>query len=216
MPISRENVLKAVEQARQGEKRKFVQSFDLSVAFKGLDLKKPESRISEEVVLPHGVGKPQKVVFFAEGELARRARDAGADLVLGRADIEALQKDRKRAKELADSNDSFVSQSDLMPVIGKSLGPILSPRGKMPRPVPPTVDPKPLMERCRKVVRVRMRDQPVIHVRVGMESMTNEQLADNINAVLDALEHKLEAAFCQISAIHVKATMGKPVKIEVR
>jgi large subunit ribosomal protein L1 len=208
-------VIKALEQARQGEKRKFTQSFDLSITFKGLDLKKAESRINEEVVLPHGIGRVQKVVFFAEGELARKAREAGADLVLDREDIEALQKDRKRAKEVSDSYDSFVAQSDLMPLIGKALGPVLSPRGKMPRPVPPTADPKPIIERCRKTVRVRMRDQPVINVMVGTESMTNEQLADNIQAVFDALEHKFEAMFRQVASVQVKTTMGKPAKIEV-
>jgi large subunit ribosomal protein L1 len=215
VPISRENVIKALEQARQGEKRKFTQSFDLSITFKGLDLKKAESRINEEVMLPHGIGRTQKVVFFAGGELARKARDAGADLVLDREDIEALQKDRKRAKEVSDSYDSFVSQSDFMPLIGKALGPILSPRGKMPRPVPQTVDPKPIIERYKKTVRARMRDQPVIHVMIGVESMKNEQLADNIQAVLDALEHKFEAIFRQIASIQVKVTMGKPSKIEV-
>jgi len=215
VPISRENVIKALEQARQGEKRKFIQSFDLSITFKGLDLKKAERRINEEVTLPHGIGRAQKVVFFAGGELARKARDAGADLVLDREDIEAFQKDRKRAKEVSDSYDSFVSQSDFMPLIGKALGPILSPRGKMPRPVSPTVDPKPIIERYKKIVRVRMRDQPVVHVMIGVESMKNEQLADNIQAVLDALEHKFEAIFRQIASIQVKVTMGKPSKIEV-
>ncbi len=212
---SRENILKALGQARQGEKRKFPQSFELAISFGGLDMTKPENRIAEEAVLPHGVGEPQKVAFFAEGELARNARDAGADAVLGREDIGALQKDRKQMKRVAEAYDFFVSQADLMPLIGKALGPALGPRGKMPKPVPPTVDPKPLLERYKKTARIRMRDQPVIHARVGMEGMTDEQLADNIQAVIDLLEHKFEQVFRQVGAIRVKTTMGKPVKIEV-
>jgi len=217
MPVSRENVLKALKQMREvGEKRKFAQSVDLMISLKDVDLKKTESRISEEVVLPHGVGKPRKVAMFAEGELARKARDAGVDLILGRGDIDGLQKDRKRAKQVADGYDSFIAQADMMPSIGKQLGPVLGPRAKVPKPVTPTADPKPIIERSRKIVRIRTREQPTLHVLVGAESMTDEQLAENIRAVLDVIEHKLERGFHQVGSLHIKTTMGKSVKIEVQ
>jgi len=216
MPISRENVLKALKQMREvSEKRKFAQSVDLMIGLKDVDLKKTESRIAEEVVLPHGVGKPRKVAMFAEGELARRARDAGVDLLLGREDIDGLQKDRKRAKQVADGYDSFIAQADLMPSIGKQLGPVLGPRAKIPKPVPPTADPRPIIERYRKTVRIRTREQPTLHVPVGVEGMTDEQLAENIQAVLDVIERKLERGFHQVGSLHVKTTMGKSVRIEV-
>jgi len=216
MPISRENVLKALKQMREvSEKRKFAQSVDLMIGLKDIDLKKTESRIAEEVVLPHGVGKPRKVAMFAEGELARRARDAGVDLLLGREDIDGLQKDRKRAKQVADGYDSFIAQADLMPSIGKQLGPVLGPRAKIPKPVPPTADPRLIIERYRKTVRIRTREQPTLHVPVGVEGMTDEQLAENIQAVLDVIERKLERGFHQVGSLHVKTTMGKSVRIEV-
>jgi len=217
MPIPHENVLKALKQVREvGGKRKFTQSVDLMVSLKDIDLKKTESRIAEEVVLPHGIGKPRKVVMFAEGELARKARDAGVDLLLGREDIDALQKDRKRAKQVADGYDSFIAQADLMPSIGKQLGPILGPRAKIPKPVPPTADPRPIIERGRKTVRIRTREQPTLHVPIGVESMTDEQLAENIRAVLDVIERKLERGLNQVGSLHVKTTMGKSVKVEVQ
>jgi len=216
MPISRGNVLKALKQMREvSEKRKFAQSVDLMIGLKDVDLKKTESRIAEEVVLPHGVGKPRKVAMFAEGELARRARDAGVDLLLGREDIDGLQKDRKRAKQVADGYDSFIAQADLMPSIGKQLGPVLGPRAKIPKPVPPTADPRLIIERYRKTVRIRTREQPTLHVPVGVEGMTDEQLAENIQAVLDVIERKLERGFHQVGSLHVKTTMGKSVRIEV-
>jgi len=216
MPISRGNVLKALKQMREvSEKRKFAQSVDLMIGLKDIDLKKTESRIAEEVVLPHGVGKPRKVAMFAEGELARRARDAGVDLLLGREDIDGLQKDRKRAKQVADGYDSFIAQADLMPSIGKQLGPVLGPRAKIPKPVPPTADPRLIIERYRKTVRIRTREQPTLHVPVGVEGMTDEQLAENIQAVLDVIERKLERGFHQVGSLHVKTTMGKSVRIEV-
>lgn len=216
MPIPHENVLKALKQMRKAsEKRKFTQSVDLMISLKDIDLKKPESRIAEEVVLPHGIGKPRKVAMFAEGELARRAQDAGVDSLFGREDIDTLQRDRKRAKQIADGHDSFIAQADLMPLIGKQLGPVLGPRAKMPKPVPPKVDPRPIIERYRRTVRVRTREQPTLHVPVGVESMTDEQLAENIRAVLDVIEHKLERGFNQVGSLRVKTTMGKSVKIEV-
>ncbi len=216
MPISRENVLKALKQMREvDEKRKFTQSVDLMIGLKDIDLKKTESRIAEEVVLPHGVGKPRKVVMFAGGELARRARDAGVDLLLGHEDIDGLQKDRKRAKQVANEYDSFIAQADLMPSIGKQLGSVLGPRAKIPKPVPPTADPRPIIERCQRTVRIRTREQPTLHVPVGVESMTDEQLAENIQAVLDVIERKLERGLHQVGSLHVKTTMGKSVRIEV-
>lgn len=208
-------VLEAVKKAKEASgKRKFVQNVDLTINLKEIDLSKPENRINLEVVLPHGIGKPRKVAVFAIGELARSAREAGADLVLGREDIEALGRDRKRAKRIVDEHHFFIAQADFMPSIGKSLGPVLGPRGKMPKPVPPTANLKPLVERCRRTARVRARDQPAIHVSVGVESMADEQLAENISAVLDAVEGKLEKGRRQIKSVHVKTTMGKPVRIE--
>lgn len=216
MPIPREKLLDAIRRARDSsERRNFVQSIDLTINFKDLDLKKPENRINEEIVLPHGTGKPRKVAFFAEGELARRAREAGADLLLTRGDIDELQKNRKRAKEIANNYDIFLAQADLMPLIGKQLGPMLGPRGKIPKPVPPTADPAPLIERSRRTVRLRAREQPTIHVPIGSENMSDEQLVENAQAVLEVLEHRLERGLHQVGSLYLKTTMGKPVKIEV-
>ena len=216
MPISRENLLEAFKRMRENsKKRNFVQSVELMIGLKDIDLKKPENRISEDVILPHGTGKKRKVAIFAEGELARRARDAGVDLLLERKDIGELQKDRRRAKQVADEYHSFIAQADFMPLIGKQLGPVLGPRGKIPKPVPPTADPRPIVERCRKTVRIRVREQPTLHVPIGTENMTDEQLAENALAVLDALERKLEKGTHQIGSVHIKTTMGKAVEIGV-
>ncbi len=215
MPVSSENLLKAIKLMRENNRqRKFVQGIDLSVNLRDIDPKKPEGRIDLDVALPHEVGKPYKVGVFGDGEFARQARDAGADLVLGRTDIEDLKRERKRAKKLADEFQFFLAQADLMVMIGKALGPVLGPRGKMPKPIPPTVDPKPLIERFKKTLKVRTKDQPTLHVHIGVENMRDEELAANARAVLDAVEHKLEG-LSKVRSIHLKATMGKPVRVEV-
>ena len=211
--IPREKLLEAVKKAKETPKRRFSQSIDLTINLKDLDMSKPENRISEEVLLPHGVGEPLKVVVFAEGELAKRSRDAGADLVIGREELEALRVERKRAKRVAEEYHALLAQADLMPLIGKLLGPVLGPRGKMPKPVPPTADPRPLIERYRKTVFLRARDQPVLHLRVGVDEMLDEQLADNIQAVLEVLERRLERGLYHVDSIVLKTTMGKPVRM---
>ena len=216
MPISSENLLKAIKLMRENSPQlKFKQSVDLSINLMDIDPKKPEGRIEEDVVLPHGVGKLRKVGVFAEGELARRARDAGADLVLGRSDIETLKQEQKRAKKVADECDFFIAQADLMVSIGKALGPVLGPRGKMPKPIPPKADLEPLIERFRKTVRTRVKDQPTLHAPIGVESMSDEQLEANARALLEAIEHKLEKGLGQVHSVHMKTTMGKPVRVEV-
>lgn len=215
MPVSSENLLKAIKLMRENDRqRKFVQGVDLSVNLRDIDPKKPEGRIDLDVALPHEVGKPYKVGVFGEGEFACQARDAGADIVLGRTDIETLKRERKRAKKLADEFQFFLAQADFMVMIGKALGPVLGPRGKMSKPIPPTVNPKPLIERLKKTLKVRTKDQPILHAHIGVENMSDEELAANARAVLDAVEHRLEG-LSKVRSIHLKTTMGKPVRVEV-
>lgn len=216
MPIQIENLLNAIKQAREaGGKKGFTQMFELSLNLKDIDLKKPENRISEEITLPKGIGKPHKVAVFADGELARKAKEAGADLVMGREEIESIQGDKKKAKKIANEYHYFLAQADLMPLIGKFLGAVLGPRGKMPKPIPPTADPSSFIERGRKVARIRLRDQPTINLPIGSEILSDEDLAENAKIVIDTVERKLEKGFNQVASIYVKTTMGKPIKIEV-
>ena len=215
MPVPSENLLKAIKAMKESSpQRKFAQGVDLSVNLRDIDPKKPEGRIDLDITLPHKVGKPYKVGVFGEGEFGRRARDSGADLVLGRADIETLHKERKRAKKLVDEFHFFLAQADFMVMIGKALGPVLGPRGKMPKPIPPTADLKPLIEHLKKTLKVRTKDQPTLHAHIGVENMSDEELAANARAVLDAIEHRLEG-FSKVRSIHLKMTMGKPVRVEV-
>ncbi|MGQ9787910.1 MAG: 50S ribosomal protein L1 [Candidatus Hadarchaeaceae archaeon] len=208
--------LSAVKMARAaGPKRKFVQSFEIQITLKDIDPKKPEGKIVEEVVLPHCPGEPKKVVVFADGELARRAREAGAFQVLGREEITELQKDRKQAKKLAENFDFSIAQADLMVLIGKALGPVLGIRGKMPKPVPPTADPAPIIERLKRSVRIATKEQLTLNAKIGVESMGDEEIAANARAVLEAVERRLGGDLSKIASIKIKTTMGKPVEVKV-
>jgi large subunit ribosomal protein L1 len=205
----KQEILEAVKKAKEeSQPRNFTQSIDVVITIKDLDVKKPENRIDEEVLLPNGRGKDVKIAFIADGELALQAKNAGADLVINKGELEEMGKDRKEAKKIANRHDFFVAQADMMPLVGRFLGPVLGPRKKMPKPVPATIKPEPIMERLRSTVKVRIKDQPVIQALVGTQEMDDELIAANIESILVVLDQQLEKGRNQIKSMYVKTTMG--------
>lgn len=216
MPLDSASISKAVGEAKKSAaKRNFRQSVELILGLRDLDMKKPESRISEFVELPNAISKPVKVCVFAGGDLAVRAQKAGADRVIGREELEKMAGDKKAARKLARSYDFFIAEAPLMALIGKVLGTILGPRGKMPTPVPPTAPIDSVIERHRRSVRVRVRDQLNSQCRVGTEDMPDERIAENIQAVIARLEGKLPKGLRNIRSVRVKTAMGPVVRVEI-
>ncbi len=117
-------------------------------------------------------------------------------------------------RKIANNYDVFIAEAPLMPLVGRTLGPVLGPRGKMPIPVPPTADITSLMEKYRKTVIVRMRNQPVVQCRIGTAEMKEEDIVDNIQTIVTAVEGKLKKGIKNVRVVYVKTSMGKPVKIK--
>jgi large subunit ribosomal protein L1 len=210
----KQEIMEAVKKAKEESKpRNFTQSIDVIITIKDLDVKKPENRIDEEVILPKGRGKEVKIAFIAEGELALQAKNAGADLVISKADLEEMGKNRKDAKKMANRHDFFVAQADMMPFVGRFLGPVLGPRKKMPKPVPASVKPEPIMERLRNTVKVRIKDQAVVQAIVGSQDMDDDAITENVEAILALLDQKLEKGRSQIKTLYVKTSMGPVEKV---
>ncbi|MDI3483970.1 MAG: large subunit ribosomal protein [Methanobacteriaceae archaeon] len=210
----KQEILEAVKKAKEQSKpRNFTQSIDIVINIKDLDVNKPENRFEEEVSLPHGRGKEVKIAVIADGELALQAKKAGADLVITRDDLEELGKNRKKAKRLANEYEFFIAQADLMPLVGRFLGPVLGPRKKMPKPIPATANPAPLIKKLRDTVRVRVKDQPLIHTTVGTEKMDEKKITENIESILDVLDRNLEKGRKQVKSMYIKTTMGPAVKV---
>jgi large subunit ribosomal protein L1 len=210
----KQEILEAVKEAKEKSKpRNFTQSVDVIITIKDLDVKKPENRIDEEVLLPNGRGKEVKIAFIADGELALQAKKSGADLVINKPELEDIGKDRKEAKKIANQHDFFVAQADMMPQVGRFLGPVLGPRKKMPKPVPAAAKPDPIMERLKSTVKVRIKDQPVIQALVGSQDMKDELIASNIEAILGVLDQKLEKGRSQIKSMYIKTTMGPVARV---
>ncbi len=204
-----EAVTSALEQGKG--KRKFTQSIDMAITLKNVDLNIPKNRIDEEIILPHGRGKEAKVGVFAQGEGATLARKV-ADVVIQPEEFEDLQKNKAQFKKTANQMNYFLAEAPLMAQIGKSLGIVLGPRGKMPRPLPPGADPSGQVTNLRNTIKVRSKDKRSFHCIIGNEDMSVEQIAENIEALMKRIETRLEHGRMNIDSIYFKTSMGPSVR----
>ena len=198
----------AVQKALEGaKKRKFTETVELAINLKDVDLSIPKNRIQDDIILPNGRGKAIRVCVIGGGELALKAKDV-ADLVISPEELQTIADNKKQAKKIANSIDYFIAEAPLMAVVGKRLGVVLGPRGKMPKPIPPGVDPSNMIDALRRTVSVRTKDKMTFHAPVGTTEMPIEQLADNIETLLKRIEVKLEKGRMNIASSYVKTTMG--------
>lgn len=203
-----DTVKKALEVAKP---RIFTETVEVALNLREVDLSVPKNRIDEEVLLPKGRGKQVKICVFASGELAIKVRPV-ADLVIQPQEIEEYAGNKRKAHILARDFDFFVAEAPLMPVIGKRLGVVLGPRGKMPRPVPPTADPSNMIRNMRNTVRVRSKDRRTFHAAIGTRDMQPEDIADNLDALVRRVMGRLERGRDNIQSVYVKTTMGPAVR----
>lgn len=192
--------------------RQFSETVEIAVNLKDLDLTVPKNRLEDEVPLPKGRGRTVKVALFASPEMGQKARSV-ADMVFTAADLEELVKDKKAAKRLVNDVDFFLAEAPLMPAIGKRLGVILGPRGKMPRPVPPGSDPTNYINSLKSSVRIRSKGNRTFHAPVGTRTMPADDIAQNVDAVLTRIISKLERGKLNIESVYLKTSMGPAVRL---
>ncbi len=196
--------------AVQTAKAKFDETVEVHIRL-GVDGRHADQQVRGAIVLPHGTGKTKKVLVFAKGPKAAEAEAAGADYV--------------GAEELADKIkteswfdfDVVVATPDMMSVVGK-LGKILGPKGLMPNPKSGTVTmdvEKALQEIKAGKVEYRLDKTNIIHTPIGKVSFGPEKLADNFNALLEAVvKAKPAAAKGQyLKSVTVVSTMGPGIKV---
>lgn len=201
---------------KETKKRKFTESIDLAVNFKDLDLKIPSNRFNFQTTLPHPINKNPRVAIFAGGEIATNAKNAGIQTILGRTELEAIGKSPKEIRKMAKTHDFFLAEPPLMPLIARFLGKYLAPRGKMPQPIAPNVDMTNMLERLTRTSQLRIKENPVVLVKVGTVKMDNKSVAENIEAIIHTLESRLQKGITNIRSAHIKTTMGKSIKVEVQ
>jgi large subunit ribosomal protein L1 len=209
-----EEFLNEIKEAKEkAKKRNFVQTWDLAISLKNINLNKPENKLNLELILPEGRGKESKVIFIVDTLLAE-ANKTGS-LIITKGELEKLGKDKKKLKKYADEYDWWFCEAPLMPLVGKTLGIVLGPRGKMPKPIPPKGGVQPFVEMSKRMVKVRLKDSPVIHIPVGSEEMKEEQVMKNVMAAVNLVKDKLPKGATNIRGAYIKLTMGPPVKLKM-
>lgn len=214
MSVNRSSLEDALKKALSNEynkARRFKQSVEMVLSMSGIDLSKPDQRFTELVELPHTPYRnPPKICVFTEGSLTTEAKSLGLDF-LTRDSLNAMAGKKKNCRKIAQSYGFFISEAPLMPLVGRVLGQFLGPKNKMPLPVPPASSISPLVERLRRSVRLVLKSSLAVSCKIGHEEMPLQQLLENANAVMSAVERKLSRS-AAIRFAGFKTTMGRIVK----
>jgi large subunit ribosomal protein L1 len=200
----------AMSLVKQLSTAKFNESVEVHVRT-GLNVRHADEQLRGTIALPNGLGKNVKVVVFAQGDKAREAEEAGADVV-GGEDL------AKQIQEGFDDFDVAIATPDMMPVVGR-LGRILGPAGKMPNPKVGTVTmdvSKAVQESKAGKIEYRTDRNAIVHLVIGKRDFDDHSLLENYAAVIEELiRAKPSAAKGRyIRSVVVTPTMGPGVKID--
>ena len=146
--------------------------------------------------------------------MATKAKAAGID-VIDPATIEDLGGNKQLARKVANKSDFFLAEIPHMGTVGRFLGVVLGPRGKMPRPVPPNVDPGMIATGLKDTSVVRSRDRVTFHTAFGSREQGIDDLTANAVAIWDRVMSKLERGAGNIRSCYIKTSMGPSIKVEV-
>src|SRR5216117_3780482 len=191
---------------------KFDESVDLSLRL-GVDPKHADQMVRGAIVLPHGIGKAVRVAVFAKGDKEREAREAGADVVGAEDLVEKIQGGFM-------DFDSTIATPDLMGQVGR-LGKVLGPRGLMPNPKLGTVTfdvGRAVREAKAGKVEFRVDKAGNVHVPIGKRSFSQEHLANNALALLEAIVRAKPSASkgTYLRSITMSSTMGPGIKVDTQ
>ena len=200
----------AIKIVKENATAKFNESIDVAINL-GIDAKKSDQTVRGSVVLPAGTGKTVRVAVFAQGDKAKAAQEAGADLV-GLDDLAAEIKGGKM------DFDVVIATPDTMRVVGQ-LGQILGPRGLMPNPKVGTVtqDVAAAVKNAKAgQVQYRADKTGIVQCTIGRASFTVDALAENLKALLDAVNKSRPTGIkgIYLKKVSVSSTMGIGVRID--
>jgi len=204
-------VPEAVHALKEFDGTKFDQSVEIAIRL-GIDHTQADQIVRGSIVLPHGIGKQQRVVVFAKGAKADEAREAGADVV-GEEDL------AEKIKGGWTEFDACIAAPDMMKLVGP-LGKVLGPRGLMPSPRAGTVTPevgKTVKEYKAGKVEFRNDKGGNVQAVVGKMSFDEAKLVDNIQAILDKVNHLKPSSVkgTYVKGAYISATMSPSVRLAV-
>jgi large subunit ribosomal protein L1 len=210
--INESQIAQMITEAKKSTKeRKFKQAVELIMVFKDIDVKKGFA-INETVQLPRKMNQPASVCVIASGDLGLKAKSANADKVVDGAQITQVGTNKRESRKLINGYDFFLADTQLMANVGKTLGQFMGPRGKMPTPVPFNAPIDSILERFRSSIKVRLRNSLSLACKIGDQTMSDDDLLANANAVISTVEKKLPSGDKNIKKIMIKTTMGKIIK----
>ena len=214
--VNESEIISLIQESKKSEKeRKFTQSLELYITFKDIDVKKGFA-LNEVIQLPNQMSQPAAVCVMASGDMSIKAKNANADQVLNGDEISKLAENKRETRKLINKYDFFLADTKLMASVGKSLGQLLGPRGKMPTPVPFNAPIEGFLNRFKSSIRVRVKNSLSLSCKIGDVTMDEGDVASNAIAIINAIEKKLPNGDKNIRKVMVKTTMGKAIKLEMK
>ncbi|HEY6536484.1 MAG TPA: 50S ribosomal protein L1 [Candidatus Nitrosocosmicus sp.] len=211
--VSNDQLSALIKKARDAApKRNFTQSAELTIVLKDIDVKKGFS-LNETVVLPNPTKNGSTLCVLGTGDLGTRAKKAGVDTVMEPATLDRLGSNKRDARKIVRAHDFFLADASIMSSVGRSLGQFLGPKGKMPTPLPYGAPIENIAARLRSSTRIRSKNQLNMSTKIGDETLTDEQIAANANAVIAAIEKKLPQGDKNLRNTIIKFSMGKAIKL---
>jgi large subunit ribosomal protein L1 len=200
----------AVALLKEVKTSKFDESVEVHIRT-GLNVRHADEQLRGTIALPHGLGKDVTIAVFAQGDKAREAEEAGADIV-GGEDL------AKRIEDGFTDFDVAIATPDMMPVVGR-LGRVLGPQGKMPNPKVGTVtmDVRKAVEESKAgKIEYRTDRTAIVHINIGKTSFDERRLLENYAAVIDEMIRAKPAAAKgrYLRSITIAPTMGPGIKVD--
>ncbi|MHA1460126.1 MAG: hypothetical protein ACTSO8_01490 [Promethearchaeota archaeon] len=203
--------------------RKFDESIDFIINLKDINLKDPKQRIDKEILLPNKIITKDKpnVCVIASDEILLKAKNLGIDTIDSDGLVRLNNEEKKVKKKFVKKYDFFIVEDKMMPNVARYLARFLGPLGKMPKPFPSGYgiisnpnDLQVAIERYLKIIRIQLKKQLLIQVKIGKKSMAKEEVFENMKAIVEYIADQMPHKYNNIKSMFLKTTMGHPIKVD--
>ncbi len=203
--------------------RKFDESIDFIINLKDINLNDPKQRIDKEILLPNNIITKDKpnICVIASDEILLEAKNLGLDTIDNDGLVKLNNDEKKVKKKFVKKYDFFIVEDKMMPNVARYLARFLGPLGKMPKPFPSGYgiisnpnDLQVAIERYLKIIRIQLKKQLLIQVKIGKKSMAKEKVFENMKAVVEYIADQMPHKYNNIKSMFLKTTMGHPIKID--
>ena len=204
-------------------KAKFDESIDFIINLKDVNLNDPKNRIDKEIILPNQVITDDKpnVCVIASDEILMAAKNQKLETLDQEGLVSLNNEEKKFKKKFVKKYDFFIVEDKMMPSVARYLARFLGPLGKMPKPFPSGYgiisspdDLNVALDRYLKIIRIQLKKQPQIQVKIGKKSMDQDKIFNNMKTIVDYIADQMPHKYNNIRSMFLKTTMGRPVKID--